>query len=61
MTTTKLAKDKGLIKAFKRFNIRYLFVGKKPNIKKLLPEDLYSTMRLEGEKITKKQARVLFR
>lgn len=54
MTVTKLVhKNKGLIQAFKHYSKRYLSVGKKPDFKKLLPEDLYSTMRLEGEKITK--------
>ena len=61
MTTQLVNKDKGLLKAFKRYNKRYLAVGKKVNVKKLLPDDLYSTMRLEGEKITKKEARVLFK
>jgi len=53
--------NKGLLKAFRRYNKRYLAVGKKVNVKKLLPDDLYSTMRLEGEKITKKEARILFK
>lgn len=62
MTTVQLVhKDKSLVKVFKRFKERYLSVGKKPNIKKLLPEDLYSTMRLEGEKITRKAVQALFR
>lgn len=56
-----LSKNKGLLKAFRRYNMRYLAVGKKVNVKKLLPDDLYSTMRLEGEKITKKEARILFK
>jgi len=61
MTTQLVNKDKGLLKAFKRYNKRYLAVGKKVNVKKLLPDDLYSTMRLEGGKITKKEARALFK
>lgn len=62
MTVIQLVnKDKRLLQAFKRYNKRYLSVGKKPDIKKLLPEDLYSTMRLEGEKITKKEVQTLFR
>ncbi len=62
MTVIQLVnKDKGLIQAFKRYSKRYLSVGKKPDIKKFLPADLYSTMRLEGEKITKKAAQALFR
>src|SRR3989337_778383 len=42
--------NKGLLKAFRRYNKRYLAVGKKVNVKKLLPDDLYSPMRLELEK-----------
>lgn len=62
MTVTKLVQqNKGLVQAFKRYNKRYLSMGKKPDVKKLFPEDLYSTMRLEGEKITKKQAQALYR
>ena len=61
MTVQKIFKNQGLIKAFKRYQKRYLSVGKKPNIKKLLPNDLYSTMRLEGEKVTKKEAQAIFR
>ena len=62
MTSTQLvSQNKDLIQAFKNFKKRYLTVGKKPNIKNLLPEDLYQTMRLEGEKISRKQARALFR
>ncbi len=54
-------KNKNLIQAFRSFKKRYLNVGKKPDVKNLLPEDLYHTMRLEGEKISRKQARTLFR
>lgn len=62
MTVIQLVqKDRSLIKAFKRYQKRYLSVGKRPNVKKLLPKDLYSTMRLEGERITKKAAQALFR
>lgn len=53
--------NKRLVQAFRRYSKRYLFVGKKPNVKKLFPEDLYSTMRLEGENISKKEAQTLFR
>ena len=61
MTTLQLVqKDKGLVKAFKNYQKRYLNVGKKPDITKLLPEDLYYTMRLEGEKITRKEVTALF-
>lgn len=61
MNTFQLvSKDKDLIKAFRRYNKRYLSLGKRPDVKKLLPGDLYSTMRLEGEKITKREIRTLF-
>jgi hypothetical protein len=55
-----LNKHKKLLQAFKNYQKRYLNVGKKPNIVKLLPSDLYHTMRLEGENISKKQAQALF-
>lgn len=62
MTSIQLVnKNKGLIQAFKTFRNRYLNMGKKPNVKNLLPEDLYHTMRLEGEKISRKQAQALFK
>lgn len=56
-----IRKNKGLIKAFKKYQERYLKVGKKPKIENLLPEDLYHTMRLEGEKITRRQVHALFK
>lgn len=49
------------MQAFKVFKKRFLNIGKKPDIKNLLPEDLYHTMRLEGEKISRKQARALYK
>lgn len=58
---TKAVRNKGLVKVFKRYRKRYLDSGKKPNIRKLFPEILYSEMRLEGEEITKKEAKALFR
>jgi len=61
MTLQTIVKNQGLVKAFKRYSKLYLSVGKKPNIKKLLPDDLYSTMRLEGERVTKKEAQAIFR
>lgn len=62
MTSLQLVhKDKGLVKAFKRYQKRYLNVGKKPDIRKFLPEVLYRTMKLEGEKISRKEAQALFR
>ena len=36
-------------------------MGKKPDVKKLLPEVVYRTMRLEGEQITRKEAQALFK
>lgn len=60
-TLALIRKNKGLLKAFKSYQKRYLDVGKKPDIRKSLPEDLYHTMRLEGEKITRKQAYALFK
>lgn len=62
MTVTKLVQnDKGLVKAFKRYNERYISVGKKLNLKKFLPEIVYRTMCLEGEQITKKEAQALYK
>lgn len=61
MTAIQLVKkDKNLLKAFKKYQERYLRVGKKPDVTKMLPNDLYSTMRLEGEKVTRKQAQTVF-
>lgn len=60
MTAQLLRKDKSLIKAFKRYQERYLNVGKKPDFTRFLPEIVYRTMRLEGERITRKQAQTLF-
>lgn len=61
MTNIQLRSNKGLVQAFKVFKKRFLSIGKKPDIKSLLPEDLYHTMRLEGEKISRKQARALYK
>ena len=58
---TKAIKDQSLLNVFKRYKQRFLINGKKPNVKKLFANDLYHTTRLEGEKITKKEARSLFR
>lgn len=61
MTSVQLmSKNKGLIQAFKDFKKRYLNIGKKPDLKKFLPEIVYRTMRLEGEKISRKQVRALY-
>ena len=62
MTNIQLVnKNKGLVQAFRTFRERYLNVGKKPDLKKFLPEDIYHTMRLEGEKISRKQAQTIFK
>lgn len=61
MTVIQLVQNQGLIRAFKRYKKRYLSLGKKPNVRKLLPEDIYSTMRLEGEKVTRKAIQALFK
>lgn len=61
MTSIQLVnKHKGLVKAFKKYQKRYLNVGKKPDVKKFLPNDLYGTTLLEGEMITRKEAQGLF-
>jgi len=61
MTSSAIKQNKGLLKAFKRYQKRFLVLGKTPDIKKFFPEILYRTMRLEGEKITRKEAKALFR
>lgn len=59
-TLQRVSKNKSLLQSFRRYHKRYLSVGKKPNVAKLLPEVLFRTMRLEGEKITRKEAQALF-
>lgn len=59
-TLQLIRKNKGLIKAFKSYQIRYLDVGKKPDLTKSFPEIVYRTTRLEGEAITRKQTQALF-
>lgn len=62
MTVIQLVrKDKGLVKAFQRFKEWYFSIGKKPDVKKLFPDLLYSEMRSGGEKITRKQAEASFK
>lgn len=61
MTVKSIKKNKGLVKAFKRYQKRYSTVGKKPNVRHLLANDLYHTMRLEGEKISRKFIKALFK
>ena len=60
-TKQRIQTNKSLIQAFERYKVRYLLLGKKPDVMKLLPADLYSTMRLEGEAITKIEAQALYR
>lgn len=61
MTSIQLVnKNRDLIQAFKAFKKRYLNMRKKPDVTNLLPEDIYHTMRLEGEKISRKQVQSLF-
>lgn len=55
-----LNKHKELLQAFKSYQERYINVGKKPDITKLFSNDLYHTMRLEGEQISKKQVQAIF-
>lgn len=50
-------RNSSLIKAFRRYKQRYMNSGKKPNVRKFFPEILFRTTRLEGEKITKKEAK----
>lgn len=54
-------REKGLIQAFRRYQKRYLSVGKKLNLRKFLPEIIYRTMRLEGEQITRKETQALYK
>lgn len=61
MTAKVVKKNQNLLTAFRKYKKRYLNVGKKPDITKFLPEVLYRTMRLEGEKITRKEAQALFK
>lgn len=61
MTRQRERIHKGLLGAFKRYQKRFSGKGKKPNLAKFLPEIVFRTMRLEGEKITRKQSKALFR
>lgn len=61
MNVTRLIHaNKHLLKAFGRYQKRYLTVGKQPSTQKFFPEIIYRTMRLEGEKISRKQVQTLF-
>lgn len=61
MTARVIQKNKSLLQAFRKYKERFLKVGKKPDVRKFLQNDLYHTMRLEGEKITRKQVQALFK
>lgn len=62
MTVIQLVqKNTSLIQAFKRYRKRYLFMGKRLNPRKFLPEIIYRTMRLEGEQITRKETQALYK
>jgi hypothetical protein len=61
MIAKKIQKNKGLLQAFLGYQKRSGSRGKKINWKKFLPEIIYRTMRLEGEHMTRKEARSLFR
>lgn len=61
MTVKTIQKNKNLIQAFKVYRKRYLSMGKMPNITKLLPEVVFRTMRLEGESITRKEVKTLYK
>jgi len=54
----KTKKNKGLLHAFIKYQKRS---SKKTNWKKFLPEIVYRTMRLEGDHMTRKEAKALFR
>ncbi len=61
MIAKKTTKNKSLISAFKNYQKRSSSRAKKLSWKSFLPEILFRTMRLEGESITRKQAKALFR
>lgn len=54
----KKKKNNGLLAAFIKYQKRS---KKKTNWSKVLPEIVYRTMRLEGEHITRREAKGLFR
>ena len=60
-TVQRVHQDKKLKSAFKTYQKRYLSSGKKPANKELLSEAIYRTMRLEGEKVTRRQTQALFK
>lgn len=55
-----MEKNKKLVQAFSKYQKRSGKRGQKRDWKNFLPEILYRTMRLEGEKITRKEAKALF-
>lgn len=61
MTTKRIQKNRGLLKAFKKYQKRSNSHEKKLGWMNFLPEIVFRTMRLEGESITRKEAKALFR
>lgn len=61
MATKKINKNNKLVSAFRKYQKRRSVRGKKMTWKNFLPEILFRTMRLEGEQITRKEAKALFR
>jgi hypothetical protein len=56
-----MIKNKKLVQAFSNYQKRSGKRVQKKDWENILPEILYRTMRLEGEKITRKEAKSLFR
>jgi len=61
MTVKKMKKNKRLVSAFKKYQKRSGSRAKKMSWKNFLPEIIFRTMRLEGEQITRKESKALFR
>ncbi len=53
--------DKRLLQAFSNYQKRTAKLTKKRSWNKFLHEIVYRTMRLEGERITRKETKALFR
>ncbi|MDE2025040.1 MAG: hypothetical protein KGJ07_00945 [Patescibacteria group bacterium] len=61
MTAKKVNKNRKLVSAFKKYQKRSSSRAKKMTWKNFLPEILFRTMRLEGEHVTRKETKALFR
>jgi hypothetical protein len=61
MKTKTVTKNKGLVAAFKKYQKRSTSREKKMSWISFFPEIIFRTMRLEGEHITRKEAKALFR